>query len=571
MLVNLNIIDLAVVESLDLDLQKGMSVLTGETGAGKSILLTALGLALGDRADSGYVRPECKRAEVNLEFDLSDAPGAQQWLKENELDDGQNCLIRRIVNQDGRSKAYINNRPVTLPFLQELSEKLVEIHGQHAHLTLLNSDEQRRLLDSYAKNQNLVDQVNTCYKYWLLAHKELANLIKASVDQCEREELLRYQIEELQQLDLANFSYSSVSEEHSKLANLGQILSTGQAQVDLLYEGDPQSVNQMLSHSVSELAHIARFAPELTEISNLLSEAQIQTEEAAIQLRRFLESQEADPQRMEQLENQIGVIQSLSRKHHVTPDELPEVVAKLEAELDGLTHSGERIETLKADTAQLLAQYHQLATQLSEQRRKTAQKLQKQISAMIKELGMPQGEFLVDISTLDTDAPKLNGRDKIEFLVSANPGLPPKPLAKVASGGELSRISLAIQVTTSNDKTTPSLIFDEVDSGIGGGVAEIVGQKLRSLSHNRQVMCVTHLPQVAAQAHHHLYVEKNNKTDITSSSVKLLNDEERIEEIARMLGGVTITANTLAHAKEMLFQSTSGTQQEGTTSGNQNQ
>ena len=552
MLLNLNIIDLAVVKSLDLDLEKGMSVLTGETGAGKSILLTALGLALGDRADSGYVRPDCKRAEVNLEFDLADAPGAQQWLKENELDDEQHCLIRRIVNQDGRSKAYINNRPVTLQFLQELSEKLVEIHGQHAHLTLLNSDEQRRLLDAYAKNQNLVDQVNACYKHWLLAHKELANLIKASVDQTEREELLRYQIEELQQLDLANFSYAALSEEHSKLANLGQILSTGQAQVDLLYENDQLSVNQMLSHSVSELTHIARFAPELTEVCNLLSEAQIQTEEAAIQLRRFLESQEADPHRMDELENQIGVIQSLSRKHHVTPDELPELVGKLEAELDGLTHSGERIETLKAETAQLLAQYHQLAAQLSEQRQKTGQKLQKQISAMIKELGMPQGEFLVDISALETDTPKLNGKDKIEFLVSANPGLPPKPLAKVASGGELSRISLAIQVTTSNDKTTPTLIFDEVDSGIGGGVAEIVGQKLRSLSHNRQVMCVTHLPQVAAQAHHHLYVEKNNKTDITSSNVRLLADEERVEEIARMLGGVTITANTLAHAKEML-------------------
>ncbi|HEY5138403.1 MAG TPA: DNA repair protein RecN [Methylococcales bacterium] len=552
MLLNLNIIDLAVVKSLDLDLEKGMSVLTGETGAGKSILLTALGLALGDRADSGYVRPECKRAEVNLEFDLSDAPGAQHWLKENELDDEQHCLIRRIVNQDGRSKAYINNRPVTLQFLQELSEKLVEIHGQHAHLTLLNSDEQRRLLDAYAKNQNLVDQVNTCYKHWLLAHKELANLIKASVDQSEREELLRYQIEELQQLDLANFSYAALSEEHSKLANLGQILSTGQGQVDLLYENDQLSVNQMLSHSVSELTHIARFAPELTEICNLLSEAQIQTEEAAIQLRRFLESQEADPHRMDELENQIGVIQSLSRKHHITPDELPELVGKLEAELDGLTHSGERIETLKTETAQLLVQYHQLAAQLSEQRQKTGQKLQKQISAMIKELGMPQGEFLVDITALETDTPKLNGKDKIEFLVSANPGLPPKPLAKVASGGELSRISLAIQVTTSNDKTTPTLIFDEVDSGIGGGVAEIVGQKLRSLSFNRQVMCVTHLPQVAAQAHHHLYVEKNNKTDITSSNVRLLNEEERVEEIARMLGGVTITANTLAHAKEML-------------------
>jgi DNA repair protein RecN (Recombination protein N) len=552
MLLNLTIIDLAVVKALDLDLEKGMSVLTGETGAGKSILLTALGLALGDRADSGYVRPECKRAEVNLEFDLADAPGAQQWLKENELDDEQHCLIRRIVNQDGRSKAYINNRPVTLQFLQELSEKLVEIHGQHAHLTLLNSDEQRRLLDAYAKNQNLLDQVNACYKHWLLAHKELASLIKAGVDQTEREELLRYQIEELQQLDLGNNSYSALLEEHSKLANLGQILTTGRAQVDLLYEGDPLSVNQMLSHSVSELTYIARFASELTDICNLLSEARIQTEEAAIQLRRFLESQEADPQRMDALENRIGVIQSLSRKHHVTPDELPELAGKLEAELDGLTHSGERIETLKADTAQLLAQYHQLAAQLSEQRLQTCQKLQKQISAMIKELGMPQSEFLVDITGMDTDAPKLNGKDKIEFLVSANPGLPPKPLAKVASGGELSRISLAIQVTTSNDKTTPTLIFDEVDSGIGGGVAEIVGQKLRSLSHNRQVMCVTHLPQVAAQAHHHLYVEKNNKTDITSSNVRLLTDEERVEEIARMLGGVTITANTLAHAKEML-------------------
>ncbi|MDD5461905.1 MAG: DNA repair protein RecN [Methylococcales bacterium] len=571
MLLNLNIIDLAVVKSLDVDLHKGMSVLTGETGAGKSILLTALGLALGDRADSGYVRPECKRAEVNLEFDLADAPAAQQWLKENELDDEQNCLIRRIVNQDGRSKAYINNRPVTLQFLQELSEKLVEIHGQHAHLTLLNSDEQRRLLDSYGKNQNLADQVNACYKQWLLAHKELASLIKASADQTEREELLRYQIEELQQLDLSSFSYSALSEEHSKLANLGQILSTGQAQVDLLYEGDTQSVNQMLSHSVSELTYIARFAPELTDICNLLSEAQIQTEEAAIQLRRFLESLEADPLRMEALETQIGIIQSLSRKHHVTPDELPELAGKLEAELDGLTHSGERIEQLKTDTAQLLAQYHQLTAQLSQYRRQTGQKLQKQISAMIKELGMPQGEFLVDITALDTDAPKLNGKDRIEFQVSANPGLPPKPLAKVASGGELSRISLAIQVITSNDKTTPTLIFDEVDSGIGGGVAEIVGQKLRSLSRNRQVMCVTHLPQVAAQAHHHLYVEKNSKTDITSSSVRLLNDEERIEEIARMLGGVTITANTLAHAKEMLSQSTSGIQQEGTTTGSQKQ
>ena len=552
MLLNLTIIDLAVVKSLDLDLETGMSVLTGETGAGKSILLTALGLALGDRADSGYVRPDCKRAEVNLEFDLTDAPNAQQWLKDNELDNEQHCLIRRIVNQDGRSKAYINNRPVTLQYLQELSEKLVEIHGQHAHLTLLNPDEQRRLLDAYAKNQPLLDQVNQCYKQWLSVHKELSSLIKAGDDQSEREEFLRYQLEELQTLNLTSFNYAALSEEHSKLANFGQILSTGRAQVELLYESDQQSVNQMLSHSTAELNQIARYAPELNDICALLSEAQILTEEAALQLRRFLESQEADPQQLEHLESQIGIIQNLSRKHHVTPDQLADVVNKLNTELDNITHSGERIADLTTETLALEQQYQQLSTQLSEQRHVAAQKLQSQISVMIKELGMPQGEFLVAMSNLDATTPKLNGKDKIEFLVSANPGLPAKPLAKVASGGELSRISLAIQVTTANDKTTPTLIFDEVDSGIGGGVAEIVGQKLRSLSQYRQVMCVTHLPQVAAQAHHHLYVEKNNESDITSSQVRLLKNEERVEEIARMLGGVTMTANTLAHAQEML-------------------
>ncbi len=550
MLVNLTINDLAVVKSLDLELAKGMSVLTGETGAGKSILLTALGLALGDRADSGYVRPDAKRAEINLEFDLADAPKAQQWLADNELDDGTHCLVRRIVSQDGRSKAYINNRPVTLQALQALSGTLVEIHGQHAHLTLLNPDEQRRLLDTYAKNHDLLEQVNACYKRWQQTHKELSQLLKASKDQTAREDLLRYQIDELQQLDLSH-NYAEILEEHSKLANLGQILSSGQAQVDNLYENDG-SVSSLLTTCLRELTDLARYAPELTEVCSLLSEAHIQTDEAALQLRRFLESQQADPLRLDQLETHIGIIQNLSRKHHVLPDELPEVFAQLTQELHGLTHSSERSEALSLASEQCLADYHGLAAQLSAQRISAATRLQGHISAMIKELGMPQGEFLVAITALESDAPKLNGNDKIEFLVSANPGLPPKPLAKVASGGELSRISLAIQVTTSHDKTTPTMIFDEVDSGIGGGIAEIVGQKLRALSTDRQVLCVTHLPQVAAQAHWHLYVQKNHQTDITSSNVRLLVDDERTEEIARMLGGVNITANTLAHAQEML-------------------
>jgi DNA repair protein RecN (Recombination protein N) len=559
MLVNLNIIDLAVVKSLDLDLAKGMSVLTGETGAGKSILLTALGLALGDRADSGYVRPDCKRAEINLEFDITDVPQAQQWLKDNDLDDEGHCLIRRVVSDDGRSKAAINNRPVTLQTLQELSEMLVQIHGQHAHLTLLNSDEQRRLLDVFGKNQPLLDKVNDCYRQWHKANKELENLTKASTDQQQREEFLRYQIEELQQLDLQNYNYTALSDEHSKLSNLENILAIGQRQVDSLYENDQLSVNQMLNQSVNEITQIAQYAPELNEISAMLSEAQIQTEEAALQLRRFIKAQEADPGRMTILENQIGVIQKLSRKHHVAPEELPELAENLERELHGVTHSGERIAALTLETEALLKQYQKLASELSSIRHQQGAKLQQQISAMVKELGMPQGEFLVDCSALADATPKLNGRDKIEFLVCANPGLPPKPLSKVASGGELSRISLAIQVTTSSDNTTPTMIFDEVDSGIGGGIAEIVGQKLRSLGLGRQVLCVTHLPQVAAQAHHHLYVEKNNQTDITSSTVRLLANEERVEEIARMLGGVTITENTRAHAKEML------------TTGNKNQ
>ncbi len=551
MLLNLNIIDLAIVKSLDLDLKKGMSVLTGETGAGKSILLTALGLALGDRADSGYVRPGSKRAEINLDFDLSDAPLAKKWLQDNDLDDEQHCFIRRVVNQDGGSKAYINNRPSTLSSLKKLSGLLVEIHGQHAHLTLLDPEQQRLLLDIFANNKKLVDDLKQAFNAWKITSNELNTLIKASSDQVEREELIRYQLEELQQLELDSYDYSALSEEHNTLAHLGQILTEGQTQLDILYENDQQSVNQLLNHSINAFTELAQFSPELSEINEMLSGAQIQVEEASHQLRGFLERQEVNPQRLNWLENQIGIIQDISRKHQTTPEKIPELALELESELNSISHSSERIEELTLSTQELLSKYQQLSLKLSDNRKKNAQKLEKSISAMIKELGMPQGNFLVKINHQTDETPKANGNDKIEFLISANPGLPAKPLAKVASGGELSRISLAIQVTTSTDKTTPTMIFDEVDSGIGGGIAEIVGQKLRSLSNNRQVLCVTHLPQVASQAHQHLFVKKE-QSKTTSSTVNHLNAKERIEEVARMLGGVNITEQTLAHAKEML-------------------
>lgn len=551
MLLNLNIVDLAVVKSLNLNLDKGMSVLTGETGAGKSILLTALGLALGDRADSGYVRPNAKRAEINLEFDLIDAPLAQQWLEDNDLNDEQQCFVRRIVNQDGGSKAYINSRPVTLQLLKQLSSLLVEIHGQHAHLTLLDTEQQRRLLDNFSGNHNLLDKVNHAYQSWKQTQIELDELINASTNQTELEELLRYQLEELQQLNLDNYDYPSLSEEHSRLANLGQILSEGQLQLDLLYENEQQSVNQMLNHSVNALSDLAQFSPELGEVNEILAEAQIQVEEASLQLRRYLESQESDPQRLDWLENQIALILDISRKHQTTPEKIPQLALNLEQQLNNITHSSERISELTKNTKHLLNEYKTFSTQLSENRIQNGKILEQSISATIKELGMPQGDFLVNICNHHDETPKANGNDKIDFLVSANPGLPAKPLAKVASGGELSRISLAIQVTTSSDKTTPTMIFDEVDSGIGGGIAEIVGQKLRSLTEKRQVLCVTHLPQVASQAHHHLYVKKD-QSETTSSTVTLLDTSGRIEEVARMLGGVNMTESTLAHAKEML-------------------
>ncbi len=554
MLQNLNISNLAIVESLDLNLEKGLSVLTGETGAGKSILLTALGLALGDRADASYIRPDCKRAEINLSFDLSDAPAARAWLEENELDADEQCLIRRTIRQDGRSKAYINGHPTTLQSLKHLSSQLVEIHGQHAHLTLLDNEEQRGFLDSYAKNADILAETNQAYLQWRSNFHELQALIKAATELNNQEDLCRYQLNELEQLDLSHYDYAALSAEHTKLANLEQILSVGQTQLDLLSENEQQSANQMVNQSISALSDLSALAGEFEEPNKLLMEAQIQIQEAAQQLRYFLEAQEVDPQRLQVLENQIGIIHNLSRKHQVSPEELPDVAEKLTTQLDSLSHSAERIDELTFLVEQNKKDYFSYAKTLGNKRCQAAIKLSQLISTMIQELGMPQGEFSIAVTPQNIDQPKINGCDKIEFLVSANPGLPLRPLAKVASGGELSRISLAIQVTTSHDKDAPTMIFDEVDSGIGGGIAEIVGQKLRSLGHSAQVLCVTHLPQVASQAHQHLFVYKTSDDALTTSQVKTLSTEQRIEETARMLGGVNITDSTLAHAKEMLMQ-----------------
>lgn len=553
MLVHLGIRDLAVVEALDLAFNNGLTVLTGETGAGKSILLTALGLALGDRADSGYIRPGAPRAEINLVFDLADSPAARQWLEENELAEDGDCVIRRTLAQDGRSKAFINGRPATLQALQELGSALVEIHGQHAHVRLLKTAEQRRLVDEAAGNQELLASLESLYRRWCSLRAELQRRTGTAKDQAAREELLRYQIEELEQHAIDDLDYGALVEEHGLQANIGRVLETGQTQLDRLYEDEQHSVNAAVALAVHALADLCPLAPEFGEPVALLREAQVQIKEASLQLRRELESLEADPVRLEWLEQRLADLHRLARKHHLQPAELPGQLAALRRDLAQIAQSSETTEGLRDEFEQVTSEYARAAGILSERRRLAAVGLQARVSAIIRELGMPQGNLVVEVRPSDGKEPTPHGFDQVEFLVSANPGLPPRPLARVASGGELSRISLAIQVAATDSKTVATLIFDEVDSGIGGGIAEIVGQKLRVLGQQgRQVFCVTHLPQVAAQGHCHLLVEKLSRGGVTQSSVRELLGGDRVREIARMLGGIRITPQTLAHAEEML-------------------
>ncbi len=553
MLCNLNIKDLAVVESLSLELAPGLTVLTGETGAGKSILLTALGLALGGRADSGLIRPGAGRAEIDLEFSLADAPDARQWLDENELlDEEEACLIRRVVSLDGRSRAFINNRPATLQSLQELASKLVEIHGQHAHLRLLESSEQRRLLDESSGNKALLETLAVVFRGWRTTRDELDAKTKAAKDGAARVELLRYQIEEMEQHGVEALDYDALSEEQTLQANMEKILASGQTQLDLLYDDEQHSVSAQLAQAIHALTDIGHVAPDFNPIKELLNEAQIQVKEAGGELRHQLEKMEADPKRMAWLDEKLGDLHRLARKHHVSPRDLRQHLDNLRTELNSMELGAEKISQLLSAMETFEREYREIALRLSQSRVEGGRKLEARISAMIRELGMPQGQFLIETIPEPGNAPAPFGNDRIEFQVSANPGLPPRPLGKVASGGELSRISLAIQVAATDAKTTPTLVFDEVDSGIGGGVAEIVGQKLRLLGNDRQVFCVTHLHQVAALGHHHLLVEKTSDQANTRTQVRKLLSGQRKHEIARMLGGVRITEQTLAHAEEML-------------------
>ncbi|MFO1370925.1 MAG: DNA repair protein RecN [Candidatus Competibacteraceae bacterium] len=550
MLIHLRIRDFAIVEELELELATGMTAVTGETGAGKSILVDAIGLLLGDRADSGVIRHGAERADLSAAFDLDSLPTARAWLSEHDLDGERECHLRRVVASNGRSRNYINGVPQPAQALRDLGERLVDIHGQHEHQSLLRRDAQRQLLDDYAGNQALLAEVEGHYQDWNRLQQELRNLRQASSERDARLDILRYHLRELTALNLAEGEVAELESEQRRLANASQLLEAGQRLLGWLTESDENAITDRLNQSLRELDALSRLDTRLTPVGEMLNAALIQVQEASSELRGYVQELDLDPDHLARVEQRLAAAHQLARKHRATAEELPALRVRFEAELDCLEHSETWLEELQEAVQVALAAYKTSAGQLSERRTMAAWDLGERVTAALAGLGMPGGRFSIFWSGWTNPRPA--GWRRWSLEVSANPGQPLRPLAKVASGGELSRISLAIQVITARAARIPTLIFDEVDTGIGGGVAEVVGRELRTLGHSRQVLCVTHLPQVAAQAHQHLKVEKQTDGESTHTQVLPLNTDERVTEIARMLGGLELTENTLAHAREMV-------------------
>ncbi|HGM5578380.1 TPA: DNA repair protein RecN [Pseudomonas putida] len=552
MLVHLSIHNYAIVEHLDLELTRGMSVITGETGAGKSIMLDALGLALGDRADSGVVRPGADKADLLATFDLVDIPEARTWLAERDLDIDGPCILRRVITAEGRSRGYINGTPCPLGDLKALGELLIDIHSQHEHQSLLKTDTHRRLVDEYAGAIDLARQVQLAAQRWRQTRLELERLSNSGDEQRARHQLLSYQLEELDNLGLGENELEQLEHEHKNLTNAEALFGICRQVIDQCSESDSGNVLSALTVSLNRLTAVNNAPKALGEAVNLIASAQIQIEEAIGELNRFLDHFDADPLRLQALEERLDTLYTLARKHRVHPSELPHLQQRLMEELEGLNASDESIERLGDELAAYAQHYKEKAAELSSLRHQAAAQLAVAVEQEIQRLGMPGGRFCIELSPNESGELSPYGLEQVELLVSANPGQPLKGLAKVASGGELSRISLAIQVITAQTSRIPTLVFDEVDVGIGGPTAEIVGQLLRRLGERGQVLTVTHLPQVAAQGHQHLFVHKVRNSDTTHTAVASLGKRERVEEVARMLGGIDLTKESLAHARKMV-------------------
>jgi len=552
MLVSMQVRNFAIVDRIAVEFDQGMTVLTGETGAGKSILVDALGLVLGERGNAQLVRSGAKRAEFSAAFDTSELPELRRWLEEQSLDEENECLLRRVINADGRSRAYINGNAVLVQQLKAVGELLVDIHGQHFHQSLARRPIQRDLLDHFGGLLDLRVKTIAAFEEWQALDKRLLQLTDADVDRASRLDLLNFQLQELRSLDLGEGEVAELGTERQRLANSGRLAEGTATALAGLFDDDGSNANSLVADAARMIESLVEYDDELRAVVEMLESAAIQIAEAADALRRYGESIDMDPGRRDWVEERLDAIQTLSRKHRIAVDTLHELQQKFATEFDELSNADERGRELEQEVAAAKTKFLQLAKTLSDKRHKAAGRLSVAVTDAMHGLGMPGGEFEVRVEKLSEHDARSHGLDAIEFQITANPGQPMMPLSKVASGGELSRMSLAIQVIASDGSAIPTMVFDEVDSGVGGGVAEMVGRRLAELGASRQVLCVTHLPQVASLATQHFRVSKVTDGKATRTSVQPLGKEARIEELARMLGGVEITTKTLEHAAEML-------------------
>ena len=552
MLLNLQVRDFAIIDRIDIEFEAGMTVLTGETGAGKSILVDALGLVLGERGSAQLVRDGAKRAEFAAEFDVSGVAPAIAWLEEQSLDQDDECLLRRVINSEGRSRAFINGNSVPLSQLKSLGELLLDIHGQHFHQSLGRRSVQRDLLDFFGGLLEKRATTELSFATWKSVADRLQQLTEAETDRASRLDLLSFQLQELDSLALGPDELDDLRSERQKLQNSGRLAEGVSSAMQSLFENDAGNANSLVADALRAVESLLDYDESLAPVLELLNSAGIQVTEAADSLRRYNDSIDMDPWRRDWVEERLDSIQSIARKHRVAPEDLHAQAERLRQEHDLLSHAEERGRELERQAEATKVEFLKRAKALSNGRRKASRSFAAAVTEAMKSLGMPGGVFEVSLTKLDESAARSWGLDEIDFLISANPGQPTQPLARIASGGELSRMSLAIQVIASDGSAIPTMVFDEIDSGVGGGVAEMVGRRLQELGASRQVLCVTHLPQVASLADRHFRISKVSDGKSTRTRLHVLDKDERVEELARMLGGVEITRKTLEHAAEML-------------------
>ena len=554
MLTQLTINNFAIVRQLEIELAKGMSVITGETGAGKSIAIDALGLCLGQRIEISMVREGQERAEICATFFIEPTNPAYQWLQEQELQDPDNpsdCILRRVINADGRSKAFINSTPVSASQLKEIGQYLIHINGQHASQLLLKNDYQLQLVDTFAHHNDLLAQMREDYRVWKNLQTQVKNFQQKVAENEAKKQLLQYQVEELDEFALRPNEYLELEEDQRRLSNSEQLTQLSQSALQLLSENETVSIDSMLYRATQYIDELSELDPRYVSVQSMLNDALIQVQEATSEVQHLASHIEQDPMLLQEIEQRLGQALQLARKHNVKPEELVEWHQKLKAELTALLDCSESEERLILEEKAAFEKMKNTAKQLHESRSQAAEKLAQQVTHSIKGLAMENAEFFIEVNS-DLTKVASNGADNIVFTLRSNLGQQAQPLAKVASGGELSRISLAIQVLTSDQSEIPTLIFDEVDVGISGKTASVVGKLLRQLGDKCQVLCVTHLPQVACHGHHQFNVEKFTVDDKTETKMTALSQEERVPALARLLGGSEITDLALANAQEML-------------------